>query len=308
MPVKNFFISLWKILKETFKRFTSGNPIVFAAAIAFFTIFSLPPILIIIVNIAGKAFGNAAVEGEVANQISDLVGPASAVQIQEILKNASLDQSGFLFTIIGLVILVFSATVVFNFIQKALNSIWSVKPKPQKGVLKFAKDRLISFSMVVSLGFLMLVSLLVDAIMVIFSNYLNSLISGVAIYVIQTINFIISFGVVTVIFAVMFKILPDAKVKWKDVWMGAVVTAVLFNIGKLVIGVILGNSDIASTYGAAGSLAAILLWVFYSTVILLIGAEFTYVYSKMKGRTILPRKNAVNVEVKEVEYEKKQKA
>lgn len=304
MAKSNFIKTIWKLFKGTANRFTGGDPIVYSAAIAFFTIFSLPPTLIIVAAIAGRVFEKQAVEGEITDQISELVGPESAQQIEIILENVSTNESGIIYSIIGIATLLFSATVVFNFVQKALNAIWGVKPKPSKGLLKFIIDRLLSFSIVVILGFFLMVSLVLDAAMVFLGDYLVGLLSGFAVYLIQILNFILSFLVVTIIFAVMFKVLPDAKVKWKDVWMGAVVTAVLFNIGKFIIGIILGSTEIASTYGAAGSLAAILLWVFYSTVILLIGAEFTYVYSRMKGRTIKPAKQAVNVEKKEVEYEK----
>jgi membrane protein len=304
MAQSTFTKTVWRLLKGTVNRFKTGDPIVYSAAIAFFTIFSLPPTLIIVAAIAGKVFEQQAVEGEITDQISELVGPESAHQIEVILENVDTNETGIIYSIIGIATLLFSATVVFNFIQKALNSIWGVKPKPSKGVIKFVIDRLISFSLVITLGFLLMVSLVIDAGLVVFSNYLMNFFSGFTVYLMQLINFIFSFMVVCFIFALMFKVLPDAKVKWKDVWMGAVVTAVLFNIGKFIIGIILGSTEIASTYGAAGSLAAILLWVFYSTVILLLGAEFTYVYSRLKGRTIKAGKQAVNVEVKEVEYEK----
>jgi membrane protein len=304
MAKLKFLKTVWKLLKGTAKRFTGGDPIVYSAAIAFFTIFSLPPTLIIVAAIAGRVFEQQAVEGEITDQISELIGSGSAHQIEVILSNVSTNESGIIYSIIGIATLLFSATVVFNFIQKALNTIWGVKPKPNKGFLKFVIDRILSFSMVVILGFFLMVSLVLDAALVFLTDYFKGLLSGFAVYLIQAINFILSFIVVTVIFAFMFKVLPDAKVKWKDVWMGAVVTAVLFTIGKILISIVLGSTEIASTYGAAGSLAAILLWVFYSTVILLLGADFTYVYSKLKGRTIRPAKQAVNVEVKEVEYEK----
>ncbi len=302
---KNYFVkTIWELFKGTAKRFSGGDPIVYSTAIAFFTIFSLPPTLIIVAAIAGKVFEQQEVEGEITGQISELVGPESAHQIEVILNNVSTNETGIIYSIIGIATLLFSATVVFNFIQKALNTIWGVKPKPSKGLIKFIIDRLLSFSMVVILGFFLMVSLVLDAAMVFLTDYLMELLSGLTVYLMQVLNFILSFVVVTVIFAFMFKVLPDAKVKWKDVWMGSVVTAVLFNIGKFIIGIILGSTEIASTYGAAGSLAAILLWVFYSTVILMIGAEITYVYSRLKGRTIKPAKHSVNVEIKEVEYEK----
>ncbi len=301
------FRSGWDILKETVRKFQNDDPIIYSAAIAFFTIFSLPPVLIIIIQIAGGILGEQAVRGEITAQFQGLIGKGSAQQIEEIIKNVDTSQSGTVATIIGVATLLFSATVVFSFIQKALNSIWGVRPKPKRGFVKFVVDRLLSFSMVVTLGFFLLVSLFIDAALAIFRDYINEVFSTHTGLLMQLINFIFSLLVVTFIFAMIFKVLPDARIKWKDVRIGAFVTAVLFTIGKYIIGFILGSTNIASTYGAAGSLAAILLWVFYSTVILLLGAEFTKVYTERRGRAIRPKKQAVHVEVREVEYEPGQK-
>lgn len=304
----SIFKSGWDILKETVRKFQNDDPIIYSAAIAFFTIFSLPPMLIIIVQVAGGVLSEQTVTNEISLQIQALVGKGSADQIQEILKNANASESGTLATIIGVATLLFSATVVFNFIQKALNSIWCVKPKPKRSFVKFVTDRLLSFSLVVTLGFLLLVSLTIDAVLVIFRDYINEILFGYTGYFMQVLNFFISLLVVAFIFAMIFKVLPDARIKWKDVRIGAFVTALLFTLGKYIIGLILGNTNIASTYGAAGSLAAILLWVFYSTVILLLGAEFTKVYTERRGRRIRPKKHAVHVVTKEVEYDSRGKS
>lgn len=304
----NLLKTIWGLVKGTVNRSKTGDLILYAAAIAFFTIFSLPPTLIIAVTIAGRFFGEQAAKGELAEQISDLVGPQGAVQIQEILEqNANEAETNILFSIAGIAVLLFSATVVFSFIKKAINSIWSVKPKPEKSFIKFLVDRLISFSLVVLLGILLLISLVADALLIILHDYLEVVIEEIHMDIMYIVTFSLSILVATIVFAVLFKFLPDAKVKWRDVWMGAFVTAILFEFGTYIISIILRKTDIASAYGATGSLAAILLWVFYSTIIMLLGAEFTYEYSRMKGRIIRPRKQAVNVEVKEIEYETPQR-
>ncbi|MEX2593226.1 MAG: YihY/virulence factor BrkB family protein [Anditalea sp.] len=295
--------SAWDITKETLRKFQKSKPIVYSAAIAFFTIFSLPPMLIIIIQVAGRFLGEQAVRSEITSQIQTLINQKNADQINEILQNSDGSESGTLATIIGVAGLLFSATIVFNFIQKALNSIWCVKPKPKRSIVKFIVDRLLSFTMVVALGLLLLVFLIIDAILIIFRDYINEKLFGYTGHLMQVLNFLIPLLVVTFIFAMIFKILPDAKIKWKDVRVGAFVTALLFTLGKYIIGLILGNTNIASTYGAAGSLAAILLWVFYSTIIMLLGAEFTKVNTERRGRRIRPKKHAVLVEVKEVSYE-----
>ena len=195
-------------------------------------------------------------------------------------------------------------TAIFNFVQKALNSIWGVKPKPEQEWLKFLRDRLLSFSLILILGFLMLVSLLIDTILGVFKDFINELVSGFTYYIMLVLNYLITLGVVTVIFGLIFKFLPDANIRWRDVSVGALVTAFLFTIGKALFGIVLSQTDIASTYGAAGSLAAILFWVFYSSIILLIGGAFTQVYALNIGRKIRPSRHAVKVEVQEVELDK----
>lgn len=305
--MKQFWNQAWKLIKETAEKFKEDDPVIYGAGIAFFMIFSMPPILIIIISVAGVFFGEQAVEGELSQQISKLVGSSSAEAIEGIVKNARMSGTSTMATIIGVATLIFSATVVFNFIQKSLNKIWQVKPKPERSFVKFLTDRLISFSMIIVFGFLMLVTLMVDTILAILRNYLKESFAGMTTMILEGANFIISFTIVSFIFALIFKFLPDAKIRWKDVGIGAIVTAFLYTVGKYLIGYILGKTSIASTYGAAGSLAAILLWVFYSTLIMLIGAEFTQVYSKDIGKKIRPKKHAVRIESHEIEVEEDKK-
>lgn len=293
-----------KIAKDVWEQFLEDNPMLYAASIAFYTIFSLPATLLIIVAVAGNFFAQEAVTGELYEQIRDFVGSKSALEIQRILENANQSSSSVIATIVGVGTLMFSATTVFVSIQNALNAIWKVKPQPQRGYVKFILDRLLSFALVITLGFLMMVSLLLDTILALFRDLLTAVFSGVTYYVMEAINFSISFLVISFIFAMILKFLPDAKTKWSDVRLGAVVTTILFIIGKFLIRLYLNNSSFESTYGAAGSFVVILVWVYYSAVILLLGAEFTLAYAKYKGRSILPSKNAVKIEFMEVDVNK----
>lgn len=303
--MKQFFKTTWKLIRKTTKKFSKEDPVVYAAAIAFFTIFSLPSVLIIIVRGIGTFVGTEKVRNEVGIQIEGMVGADTASQVDKIIENVSQFEDNVWLNIIGLVFLFISATAMFNFIQKALNSIWGVKPKPNKEVLKFLKDRLLSFLLIVVFGFLILISFLIDAVLGIFNDFISQLLSGLTYYVMLGLNYLITLSVVTLVFGLIFKFLPDANIRWKDVSVGALVTGILFTIGKALFGIVLSQTDIASTYGAAGSLAAILFWVFYSSIILMIGAVFTQVYASSIGRHILPNRHSVKVEVQEVEVEGK---
>jgi len=300
--MKRWFKDNFELLKETVKKFADDDPLNYAASIAFYTIFSLPAILIISIVIAGSFYEDQEVKQTIISQIQQVFGSSSADQILNIMENANQSSSSTLAKILGIATLLFSGTTVFVSMQNGINSIWGIKPKPKRGYIKFIIDRILSFAMVISIGFLLLVSLLVDALLSIFKDVISDLLSGAAFYVITLSNLIFSLGVVTVIFAMIFKVLPDAKIKWKDVWRGAFVTTVLFVGGKFLIGLYLSTSTLANAYGAAGSLVLLLVWVYYSSIILLFGAEFTHVYSNMKGRSIEAAKKAVKL--KKVEIEK----
>jgi membrane protein len=304
--MKIFFKTTWELLKGTAKKFKEEDPTVYAAAIAFFTIFSLPSMLIIIVKVIGMVIGDEKVRTELSAQIENLVGVSTAEQVNNIFDNVSKLDNNLLLNIVGIFFIIISATAIFNFIKKALNSIWGVKPKPSKEILKFLRDRLLSILLIIVLGFLMMVSLIIDTILGVFKDFISQLLSGYSFYIMVVLNYLITLGVVGVIFGLIFKYLPDAKIRWKDVSVGALFTAFLFTIGKALFSIILGQTNIATTYGAAGSLAAILFWVFYSSIILLIGAVFTYVYATNIGRNIIPKRNAVKVEMQEVEYDDRQ--
>ncbi|NCU37340.1 YihY/virulence factor BrkB family protein [Candidatus Falkowbacteria bacterium] len=286
-------------IKTTFKEFGSSDPIIYAGAIAFFTIFALPAILVLIIMTSGNLFGEEAITGELSAQVRSLIGPDGATAIEKIVKNASQASGGFLATIISLVTLFIAATTVFTILQTALNKIWHVKPQPKRGWLKFLKDRAISFAIVISMGFLLAVSLALDTFISAFTGFIEQNIFDSSISILWLMNFIISFALVTLVFGLIFKVLPDAKIRWRDVWIGAMITAALFVAGKFVIGAIIGNSTLTSTYGAAGSVVVILLWVYFSTIILLLGAEITQVYAREVGQHIRPANHAVRIKENE---------
>lgn len=299
---------LWKRTKEVVKqasqRFSEADPIVYSAAIAFFTLFSLPPILLIIVRVAGQIIGPEAIKGEVYRQVAEKIGPQSAGQIQGLLERGRDLGDNLGANILTIALLVFTATVVFNFIKKALNSIWGVKPKPKKGALKFALDRFMALLLIIVLGVLIVASLLADTLINSFTDILADNLFGMASYLALILNTLASYLLITVSFALLFKFMPDIKIHWKPVWIGALFTGLLFTIGKYVIVLIIGSTNISSTYGAAGSLAAILLWVFYSSVIVLVGALVTKIHFLHGGHVITPNSNAVAIEVKEIERER----
>jgi membrane protein len=297
----NFFRRTWAILKQTVLNFFQDDSFSYASSIAFYTIFSLPAILIISIHIGATVYERDVVQTELINQVGRLIGKESAASIEEILINAALDSTGTLAKIVGIATLVFSATTVFISLQTSINKIWGIKPKPERGFLKYIIDRLLSLAMVISLGFLLLVSLVIDTALVVIQNGLSVVFAGWTLYVVTTINILISLGLITLIFAMMFKVLPDAKIKWKDVWVGSLITTMLFTLGKYLIGFYLGNSSVNSAYGAAGSLVIILIWVYYSTVIFLFGAELTSVYTEKTGSEIKPYQHAVKVQMVEVE-------
>jgi membrane protein len=243
------------------------------------------------------------VEGTIFGQIKDLVGSSAAAQIQEILRNASLSGKGPVTGIIGVITLLIGATTVFAEIQDTINTIWRLKPKPKKGWLKMLLDRLLSFSIVVSIGFLLLVSLIITGLVEALSNRLLNIFPDVALLLIYIFNLLITFGVVTLLFAIIFKVLPDAKIKWRDVITGAMVTAVLFMIGKFGITFYISSSNVSTAYGTAGSFVILLVWIYYSSIILYFGAEFTKAYAATYGGLIQPNQYAVWIKQIEVEDE-----
>lgn len=290
-------------VKETFHTLRQHDLVLYAAAIAFFTVFSLPSFLIIIVQVIGPILGESPVRRQLALQLKSLIGTTSTYQIDAIIQGRALQSNDPLLNIIGIVFLLFSATVIFAYVRRALNSLWDVKPKPKSGILWFIGDRLLSLGFIVFLGFLMLCTLVLEALLQKFSDQLDETLPGYAIDIMNVLNFLVSLWLVSIIFALIFKYLPSTRLRWKEVMVGAVVTGVLFSIGRFIISKVLSETDIATIYGTAGSLAGILVWVFYAAILLLVGATFTKVYAMQSGKEISPDKNAVRIEIKEVPEE-----
>lgn len=282
---------IFELLKETFKEWREDKASRHGAALAYYAVFSIGPLLIIVISIAGFVFGKEAVEGELVGRIEGLVGTAGAEAIQTMVKSASEPGAGILATLIGIVTLSLSASGLFANLQDSLNTLWGVTLKPGLGLLVTIKERLLSFSMVLGVGFLLLVSLVVNALLAVLGDVLRDYLPGGTL-VWQVVNFAISIAVITLLFAMIYKALPDARIAWSDVWLGALITALLFIVGQIAIGFYLGNSDFGSSYGAAGSLVAVLVWIYYSSQILFFGAELTQVYAKSYGSGITPEKNA----------------
>lgn len=305
---KNFFANVWQLLKKSTSEFIEGSDLKLGASLSYYTIFSLPPLLIIIISLCGVFFGAEAVKGEIYGQIAHLVGKDTAIQIQEMIKNVALSHDTVFATTIGVITLLFGASGVFGEIQDSINRIWGIRAKPNRGFAKLIRNRLISFSMVAVIGFLMLVSLLLNAMVEVLNNKLQDIFPHLSVYMFYTINLVLLFFIITLLFAIVFKTLPDGRVNWKDALIGSTFTAFLFMIGKSAIGFYLGNSKVATTYGAAGSIIIILLWVYYSALILYYGAEFTKVYAFTFGNKIVPNDYAVYVEKKEVEKEQLSKS
>lgn len=292
---------IWKVLKTSFKGFGEDKVPKLSGSLAYYTVFSMGPLLIVLIYLSGYILGREAVEGTIYNQMNDFVGPDAALQIQEIVKNAALNDSGPMAVTIGIITLLIGATTVFAEMQDSINTIWNLKTKPKRALLIMLMNRLLSFGVVVSLGFLLLVSLGVSAIVAVLGKSLAGWLPGVGPIVLYVINFLVSFGIVTLLFAVIFKVLPDAKIQWKWVWPGAIATGILFLIGKFLISFYIGTSDIGSTYGAAGSLAIIIVWIYFSSMILYFGAEFTKAYVLQYGGEIKPNKYAVTMKKMEIE-------
>lgn len=283
MNTKAFF----NLLKETFQEWSDDKAPRLGAALSFYTIFSLAPILIITIAVAGFFLGRADVRDNILMQVETTFGPDAAEMVEGLIDDASRPGSGLVATIIGTITIIAGATGVYGQLLEALNTIWEVEPAPDSGILDTLRKRLLSFTMVLGIGFLLLVSLVISAALSAISQYFSELLPGIDVFW-QVLDLVVSYVLVTLLFAMMFKVLPDIEIAWSDVWVGAAVTALLFTIGKFLLGWYLGTSTPGSTYGAAGSLVGILLWVYYSAQILFFGAEFTKVYTRRYGSVIRP--------------------
>jgi membrane protein len=290
------FKALLRLLKETFKEWSEDKAARLAAALAYYTIFSIAPLLIIVIAITGAVFGEDAARGEIVNQIQGLVGRDGAEFIETAIQNANQPQTGgTIASILSIVLLLVGATGLFSELQDSLNTIWDVKPKPGQGIMNIVRTRFLSFTMILGIGFLLLVSLVLSAVLSGIVTYFSGLLPG-ADFLWQILNFVLSFAITTVLFGLIFKVLPDVKITWNDVFIGAVITSFLFSIGRFVLGEYLGNTSFGSAYGAAGSLVVILAWVNYAAQILFFGAEFTQVYARKYGSGMTPTSNAIPID------------
>ena len=284
--------TIWNLLKQTVTEWNEDQATVLAAALAYYTIFALAPTLIIVVAVAGLVFGQGTAQEALLEEVTAAVGSDVAGVLRILLQNTAQSGSGVLATVIGVALLIFGATGLFAQLQNALNRVWGVKPNPSAGVMNLVRTRVLSLGMVLVIGFLLLVSLLLSAALSVVSGYFEGVLPGEETFW-QVMNFALSTAVITLLFAMIFKYLPDVKVAWRDVWVGALVTSLLFSLGKFLISYYIGTSSAGSTYGAAGSLVVLLLWIYYSAQILLFGAEFTQVYGRRFGSGIQPAEYAV---------------
>jgi membrane protein len=291
--------SSFELVKQAASEWIDRDVSRLGAALAFYTLFAIAPLFVIVLAIAGLWFGEEAARRELFSQVSGLVGSEGGEAIQALVSAANRPKTGAWATVIAVATLFVGATGVFIQLQDALNSIWGVRRKPGRGLRNFIRDRLLSFALIVGIGFLLLVSLVLSAGLSALGKFMSGLLPAQE-TIWQGINFVISFGVITLLFAIIFKVLPDARIAWRDVWIGAIITALLFNLGKHLLGLYLGRSSVASAYGAAGSLVIVLLWVYYSAQILFFGAKFTQIYANRYGSHIEPVPGAEAVTVKEM--------
>lgn len=285
-------IKTYSYIRQVFKEFSADNILKYSASLAYYTVFSIAPLLVIISTLSGIFFGKEAVNGQVYKQLNELVGNAAALQIQDIIKNIHLTGNNFVASVISIIILLIGATSIFGEVQDSLNKIWGLRVKTKKIWWKLILTRLLSFSLILTIGFIMIVSLILNAIVSAFGDFLSRYIHHFSVYFIETTEAALSFLVASFLFSLMFKLLPDAKIKWKDVLFGGFITAIFFTLGKIGIAYYLGKSNLTTLYGAAGSIIIIMVWVYYSSIILYLGAEFTKVHANLFGRKIQPNEFA----------------
>ncbi|MEO7961615.1 MAG: YihY/virulence factor BrkB family protein [Ginsengibacter sp.] len=297
--MKKRSVSVYTYIKTVLKEFSADDILKYSASLAYYTVFSIAPLLIIVTTLSGLFFGKEAVQGEIYVQLRGLVGNMAAEQIQDIIKNIHLTGNSTFASIASTGILLVGATTVFGEVQDSLNKIWGLRVKTKKIWWKLILTRLLSFSVILCIGFIMMVSLVLNAMVSAFGKFLGQYIDNFGVYFIQVTESILSFAITSFLFSLMFKVLPDARIKWKDVLFGGLVTAMFFTLGKLGIGFYLGSTNLTSLYGAAGSIIIIMIWVYYSSIILYLGAEFTKVHAKLYGGKILPNDFAEWIKIEE---------
>lgn len=283
---------LWMLVKDTFVQWSEDNPFQLAAALAYYTLFSMAPLLLIAIAVAGLVFGREVSQNQIIGVIEDLVGVQSARAIQAIIESAGQrPDSGFFASAIGMIFLLLGAGGVVGQLQNSLNTIWRVVPKTGRGIMGFLQDRLVSYSMVLSVGFLLLVSLVISAVLTAVSGIVGGFLP-ISAATAHILDLVVSFVFITLLFAIIYKFVPDVQIAWRDVWIGAATTSLLFSVGKFLIGFYLGHSTVTSIYGAAGSLVTLLLWVYYSSLMFFFGSELTQVYATRYGSKVTSAENA----------------
>jgi membrane protein len=295
MPIKGKLKDIWEVSKSTLKKFSEDNAIYYSASLSYYTLFSLPPIIIIIITVAGAFLGDETISKEIYENMEESLGHDATEQIKVVVENTQKSSSSFLAKIVGVATLIFASTGIFTAVQNTLNIIWEVKARPKNNILKFLKDRLFSFLLIILLALILFSSTLIQTVLIAGLQYFESHLPHITVILIQLVNFIIPLAVLTVFFGMIFRYLPDVKIQWKDVWTGAFITAILFTLGKFFIGLYLGHTNLGSAYGAAGAVIVMLVWVFYSSTLIFLGAEFTHEYAKKYGRRIRPADYAVRV-------------
>lgn len=285
----------WQLVKDTISGWSDDNATRLAAALAFYTVLSIAPLLVLAVAVAGWVFGEEAARGELASELSTFMGPQAGAGVQTLLQHAHQPEASTLGSLLGGLVLLVGASGVFGELQSALNAIWRVKPRPGRGVLGAVRDRFFSFSMVMGVAFLLLVSLILSALLTAVGSFFEqALPGGEGLW--QLLNSSVSFLVITGLFALIFKVLPDVKIPWRLVWPGAAFTALLFTAGKFALGWYLGRASVSSPYGAAGSLVVLVIWVYYAAQIMFLGAEFTREYARTRGAALPPARDAIAID------------
>lgn len=299
--MKKYITQVWEILCAAGAKYGSDNPIQLSGTLSFITIFAIPPILMVLTAAVGSVIGKDLTQGKIYDKFDEYLGEEAASQIEEMVSNYKVLESDATGTIFGIILFIIASTTVFIIIQKSLNYIWRVKPTPNRKFIKFIKNRMQGFLMIIILGALLLASLLLDGMIRAFGKYLDNWLDQSAVIIVEVLSSIVSFTVTALVCAIIYKLLPDVKIKWRVVWVGAAVTALLFSVGKFLIGFGLSQSDIGTMYGAAGTVVIILLWVFYSALIFFFGAEVTHQYSRKFEKGIMPKEHAVRFEILETE-------
>ncbi len=282
----------WEVLKETFKEWNSSNASGDSASIAYYAIFSIPGLLIIIIWIAGNFFGQEAIQGQISSQINSVLGTEAAKSIEDMIASALIDKDNVIMKTVGVFTLIFGGTTVFFQLQKSLNTLWDIEAAPKKALVKFILDRANSLGMILVIGFLLMITMVLSSAISLLNNYITYRLGLETYILMEVVNYVVGFILVVLVFAFMFKVLPDVEITWKSVWLGAILTAVLFTLGKFLLSLYFSELKPTSVFGTAGTIVLIMMWINYSCMLVFFGAEFTKVYSAKKGYKIVPSKHA----------------